>query len=101
MEEKIVYTKHLKLRLEIREIEYTVPQQIYERSKEKYFDTITEYCIAVGRIYYKEKLREMAVVYEKIADEIRIVTVYPLRSYEKLSKIKTGRWQKNEKKINN
>lgn len=94
MNKKIIYTPHLQLRMKIREIENELPKQIYEKTKEKYFDTKTGYYIGVDEIYYKNKLREMAVTYEETPDEIKIITIHPLKPYEKLSKIRTGRWQK-------
>jgi hypothetical protein len=36
----------------------------------------------------------MAVVYEETEDEVIIITIYPLKLYEKISKTRTGGWQK-------
>ena len=94
MKKEIVYTQHLKLRLKIREINENIPQQIYKSSKEKYFDSFTGYYVAIGKTYYKDKVREMAVIYEETTDKIKIVTIYPLKFYEKISKIESRRWQK-------
>jgi len=40
------------------------------------------------------KLREMAVIYEEINNQINLITIHPLKNYQKLSRIKLGRWQK-------
>jgi len=94
MEKEIVYTDHLQLRLKIREIDSDLPRQVYEEATERYFDIVTEYNIAVGEAYYKGKYREMAVIYSEMTWEIRLITIYPLKSYEKISKIESGRWRK-------
>jgi hypothetical protein len=60
---KIVYSKHLILRLKLREIPHNLPGKIYKLSKEHYFDVNTQKKIAVGKTLYKNKLREMAVIY--------------------------------------
>lgn len=80
--------------MKIREIENDLPRQIYQEAREKYFDSKTGYNVIVGKVYYREKFREMVVVYKETIDEIRIITIYPLKSYEKISRIKSGRWQK-------
>lgn len=92
MKKEIIYTDHLQFRLKIREIDDGLPKRIYENSEEMYYDTKTGYDIAVGKAFYKNKLREMAVTYEETNDEIKIVTIHPLRMYEKFSKVKSGRW---------
>jgi len=94
MKKEIIYTGHLQFRLKIREIDSELPKKIYEDSEEIYHDTKTGYDIAVGRAFYKDKLREMSVTYEETIDEIKIITIHPLRIYEKISKIKSGRWHK-------
>jgi len=91
---KIVYTPHLVFRLKFREIPYTLPKEIYQSSKEHYFDGATLRKIAVKKIKFKNRLREMAVVYEETEQEIHIITVHPLKNYQKKSRVNSGRWQK-------
>lgn len=100
MKKEVSYTSHLQLRMRIREIGDNLPRKIYEKSKEIYFDFHTEYYVAVSEAYYKGKTREMAVTYEETADEVKIITIHPLKLYEKLSKIRRGRWQKSERETN-
>jgi len=76
------------------EIDNILPTRIYKTSKEKYFDSFTNYNIAIGKAQYKGKIREIATVYEETVGEVRIITIYPLKTYEKISKIESGRWQK-------
>jgi len=91
---KIVYSSHLRLRLKLREIPYLLPKEIYQTSKEHYFDKETLKKVAINRVKFKEKLREMAVIYEEINNQINLITIHPLKDYQKISRIKSGRWQK-------
>ena len=91
---KIVYSSHLRLRLKLREIPYLLPKEIYQTSKEHYFDKETLKKVAINRVKFKEKLREMAVIYEEINNQINLITIHLLKKYQKISRIKSGRWQK-------
>ena len=90
----IIYSPHLTLRLELREIPYNLPRSIFETAAEYYFDRQTQNKIAVKQIILKNKLRELAVVYKEINSHIVLVTIHPLKKYQKNSRIKSGRWQK-------
>lgn len=91
---KIVYFPHLLIRLELREIPYLLPKQIYQTSKEHYFDKETLKKVAVKKVKFKNKLREMAVIYDEANGQINLITIHPLKKYQKISRIKSGRWQK-------
>ena len=91
---KIVYSSHLRLRLKLREIPYLLPKEIYQTSKEHYFDKETLKKVAIKKVKFKEKFREMAVIYEEINNQINLITIHPLKDYQKISRIKSGRWQK-------
>ena len=56
---KIVYSSHLILRLKLREIPYLLPKKIYQTSKEHYFDKETLKKVAVKKVRFKKKIREM------------------------------------------
>ena len=94
MKKEIYYTPHLKLRLKIREIPYDLPRKIYETATEKYIDRETGKKIVVKKVNYKNKTREMSVIYEEKINEIAIITIHPLKAYQKLSRLKSGRWEK-------
>ena len=91
---KIVYSSHLELRLKIREIPRSLPRDVYQNSRERYFDKETGKNIAIGKIRFKGKLREIIVVYEERGDEIKLITAHPLKALQKVSRIRTGRWQR-------
>ena len=91
---KIIYSPHLILRLKLREIPYYLPKKIYQTSGEHYFDKETLKRVAIKKVKFKNKLREMAVIYEEINNQIYLITIHPLKNYQKISRIKLGRWQK-------
>jgi len=91
---KIVYSSHLIFRLKLREISYSLPKKVYQTSREHYFDKETLKKVAIKQVKFKGKLREMAVIYEKINGQINLITIHPLKKYQKISRIKSGRWQK-------
>ena len=85
--EKIVYSSHLILRLKLRKIPYNLPKIICQTSKEHYFDKETFKKIAVKKVKFKNKLRGMAVVYKEINNQINLITIHPLKDYQKISRI--------------
>jgi len=91
---KIVYSSHLIFRLRLREISYSLPKKIYQTSKEHYFDKETLKKIAIKKVKFKNRLREMVAVYEEINGQINLITIHPLKNYQKINRIKSGRWQK-------
>ncbi len=91
---KIMYSAHLEFRLKIRSIPRLLPKQIFQISKEHYFDTQTRKNIAIKKVRYKNKVREVAVIYEKVGGHIILITIHPLKILQKEHRIKSKRWQK-------
>ena len=91
---RISYTSHLELRLRIREIPHDLPREIYHEAKERYFDSATGKFVAVSFVKYKGKVREFSLVYEETEEEIRLITIHPLKTYQKLGRIQSKRCQK-------
>jgi len=91
---KIIYTSHLEFRLKMRNISYDLPKRIFQYSDEHYYDILTKHYIAVHQIESSGKIREMALTYDKKGIYIEIVTVHPIKPYQKISRIKSGRWKK-------
>ncbi|MBI2514772.1 hypothetical protein HYV91_01100 [Candidatus Wolfebacteria bacterium] len=90
----IVYTEHLELRLKLRQIPYGLPKKLYLTAYERYFDRDTQLLIAVKEVKYKNKQREFALIYKRKINEVILITLHPLKPYQKLGRIKSGRWQK-------
>ena len=91
---EIYYTKHLKLRLKFRKISEDLPREIYLTAKERYFDTATKKSVAVKRIKFEGKLKEIALIYEETPLFVNLITIHPLKKYQKFNRIKFKRWQK-------
>lgn len=90
---KIIYSPHLEFRLKYRQIPHQLPRQIFETSKERYFDTATDKNIAIAKTRYKGKMREIVVAYERRFNQVFLITIHPLQSKQKFNRIKSGRWQ--------
>ena len=91
---KVIYTAHLEFRLKIREILHDLPRKIFKESREHYYDTHTDHRVALSTVMFKNKSREMALTYDKIQNEIQLITVHPVKPYQKHSRLKSGRWRK-------
>lgn len=91
---KITYSPHLEFRLKVRGISKLLPKRIFQTAKEHYFDTLTRKNIAVKKARYKNKFREIAVIYEELGSQIILITVHPLKTFQKKRRIKSKRWQK-------
>ena len=89
---EIIYTPHLRFRLERRRIRADIPREIYQDSDEKYYDTATGHKIAIGRLHYSGREREVMIAYDEFEERIEIVTVHPLKWAQKQHRIKTKRW---------
>jgi len=89
---KVIYTSHLEFRLKKRGISHDIPKRIYRDSNEKYYDNIAGHKIAVSRLDYSGREREVMIAYDEFEDRIEIVTVHPLKWMQKQQRIKNRRW---------
>ncbi len=91
---KIIYTSHLEFRLKIRNISHDLPKTIFKEAKEHYYDTATGHCVAIDKCEFEGKIREIALSYDNKRYAIEIITVHPIKLYQKHSRINSGRWKK-------
>lgn len=91
---KIIYTSHLEFRLKIRNISYDLPRIIFNQAKEHYYDNLTKHYIAIHQIKFEGKLREIALIYDKEKELVEIITIHPIKPYQKYSRVKSGRWKR-------
>ena len=91
---KVVYSDHLKFRLKLRKIPYLLPIQIYKLSKERYFDVLTKNFVAVKRVLYKGKSRDIMVAHTESSVDVILITIHPLKSEQKFNRIRNNRWQR-------
>jgi len=90
----IIYTSHLEFRLKMRDIPHDLPRKIFQHAKEHYYDNLTRHYIAVHQVRSEGGIREMALTYDKEKDLVEIITLHPIKPYQKISRINSGRWIK-------
>lgn len=91
---KIIYTPHLEFRIKIRNIPYYLPKKAFKNSREHYYDKATKHYVAIRRMNFKKKSREFALAYDRENNTIKIITIHPIKTYQKYSRIHSGRWIK-------
>ena len=65
------------------------PEQIF-------FDNAEKTWVAIKKLYYNKKIREMMIAYEKKKGDIEIITIHPIKDEKIINRIMTKRWTKNE-----
>jgi len=91
---EIIYSSHLEFRIKIRNIPYSLPKQIYQTARERYFDSTTNKRVAIKKVLYKGRSRDMMVAYEEKFSEVKLITIHPLKLLQKFNRIKMKRWRK-------
>lgn len=89
---RIVYTEHLKLRLKIRKVPDDYPKKIYNNPEQTFFDNFEKTFIAIKKLKYNKKVRNMMVAYEKENDKVKIVTIHPITDEKIINRIISRRW---------
>src|SRR3989304_2170819 len=84
---QIIYSQHIKNRLSLRKIDYDLPRIIYEQSGERYFDVETGHLIALMKIKLYNKKREVMVAYLKEGENIKLLTIHPLKEGQKKTEL--------------
>ena len=80
--------------MKVRNIPLALPKKIFKEAKEHYYDNLTGHYVAVHKIEFNNKMREVALTYDRKGDVIEIITIHPLKAYQKIARINLGRWQK-------
>jgi hypothetical protein len=91
---QVKYSKHLKTRLELRKVDYDLPQQVFEKAEERFLDTVTGHTIAVAKAVMYDKKRDVMVAYNFAGGNVKLLTIHPLKEGQKDKRIKSGRWRK-------
>lgn len=94
---KIVLQPHLKIRLKERNIPQSYPKKIILNSEGKYHDALSGHKISIKEFEYYDKVRPMAAVYDIIEEEIQVITVFATSYQDIETRLKNGRWVKDEK----
>lgn len=85
-------SEHLKLRIRIRKIPVAMARRIVSESQEIYFDNETNHWIAVAEGSYAGKLRPMVAVFDRVEDDVEVITVYPTERDDIIVRQEKGRW---------
>ena len=93
---RIIYRPHLKRRLKEREIPEDYPKKIYKTAKLRFKDKLTNHHIAISKLKYAEKLRNLVISYDIIGSNIEIITIHPISDQDIKTRVKTKRWIKHE-----
>lgn len=91
---KIVYTSHLEFRLKIRNIPFDLPRRVFRQAKEHYYDNLTEHYVAIHQVEFGGKIRDMALTYDRKKGLVEIITIHPIKQYQKFTRINSGRWKR-------
>ncbi len=95
---KIIYRPHLKRRIREREFPQDYPREVYKKAIQHFLDVKTNHYVAIAKLRYAKKVRNLTISYDIIGSNIEIITIHPVLSQEIKKRIKIGRWiKKNEK----
>ncbi len=93
---EIYYSDHLNLRLKIRKVPKKYPKIIYENYEQKFFDNVERSWIAIKKLKYNQKVRNMMIAYEIKENKIEIITIHPISDEKIINRTLSGRWIKHE-----
>ncbi len=89
----IVYTDHLRLRLDIRKIPESYPREIYLNPDQRFVDKVEGYTIAVKKLQYSGRDRNMMIAFEESGNDVTIITIHPISDEKISNRIRSGRWE--------
>jgi len=89
---KFKYTAHLKLRLKLRKIPEKYPEIIYQKREQTYCDRDTHKMIAIKKLHYNSKRRNMMLVYEEKGLNVEFITIHPMTNEKIINRVSKGRW---------
>ncbi len=91
---QVKYSKHIETRIALRKIDYDLPKRIFGKAKERYTDTETGHTIAVMKDIIYGKERDIMVAYKHDKEDLKLITIHPLKEGQKENRILSGRWRK-------
>ncbi len=89
---EVVYTRHLRARLELRRFPTDLPRKIFEDADRRYRNGETGHIIAVKQVRLRGRTRRLMIAYDKTQHVIEIVTIHPISEEQEKSRVKDGRW---------
>jgi hypothetical protein len=90
---KFVHSAHFLQRNKIRNISENIAEKIFLEADGHYRDAQTKTHIAVKNMSYKNKQRDVGLVYTKLGDTVTFITIHPLKEHQLQNRIESGRWK--------
>lgn len=84
---KIILTKHLQLRMELRNISKNEITKILQNPSSIFYDNLNETYIAIGKPEYLKK--HYMIAYRKDTDTIHAITCHPISTAQIQNRIKS------------
>mgnify|MGYP001565458841 CR=1 FL=1 len=78
----------------IRRIPWKLPERVYREAEERFDDAITGHEIAVKRVRYRGRLREVMVAADRRLGIVELITIHPLKPGQKQARVQSGRWKR-------
>lgn len=91
---EVIYTEHLNLRLKLRNIPSDYPKLVYQNPEQEFIDDWEGSYIAIKKLKYNGKLRNIMIAYEEKDSKIQIITIHPITEEKIISRLIIGRWRK-------
>lgn len=93
---EIIYRPHFRLRIQEREIPESFGEMLLRDSDNYYYDTEENTLIAVKRVSFKGRERDVALIFSVEDSVIAFISIFPLKAGELRRKIQMGKWTRDE-----
>ena len=97
---EIIYRPHFRLRMRQREMPDGFGEMLLREADSYYYDTEEYTSVAVKRVPFKGRNRDVALVFSVEGSEVALISIFPLKAGELRRKIQTGKWARDETAIN-
>jgi hypothetical protein len=93
---KIRLSQHFDERKKLRSIPDGLAEIVLRQADEYFENGISGWFIAVKRIVFQGKDRDVALTYTITGNEIVLITIHPLKEGQKDQRVENGRWIPHE-----
>ncbi len=93
---KIRFSRHYAERQKLRSIPDDLAETILIKADGHFRNGVTGWLIAVKRLVFQGKERDMALTYTRMGDEVILITLHPLKEGQKERRVDSRRWIPHE-----
>ena len=93
---EIIYRPHFRLRMRQREFPDGFGEMLLRDADNYYYDTEEDTSIAVKRVRFKGRERDIALIFSAEGSAIAFISIFPLKVGELRRKIQMGKWSQDE-----